>query len=135
MQNFQCMTERIMALKMSIGNSHLENTINKKDTINSTLFASKSHKFLSSLIFNMIRLQILTTIYFLYFSGVLALPTIDDNEITNEDNANNGDEEKETCDEIFANNGMNYSTFYEGAAHGIHSLRLSIMLCIYIYNA
>ena len=80
----------------------------------------------------MIRLQILTTIYFLHFSGVLALPTIDDNEITNEDNANNGDEEKETCDEIFANNGMNYSTFYEGAAHGIHSLRLSIMLCIYI---
>jgi len=79
---------------------------------------------MSSLIFNMIRLQILTTIYFLYFSGVLALPTIDDNEITNEDNANNGDEEKETCDEIFANNGMNYSTFYEGAAHGIHSLSL-----------
>ena len=85
----------------------------------------------------MIRLQILavTTTYFLYFSGVLALPTIDDNEIINEDNANNGEEEKETCDEIFANNGMNYSTFYEGAAHGIHSLRLSIMLCIYIYNA
>merc|ERR1711973_391735 len=82
------------------------------------------HKFMSSLIFNMIRLQILTTISFLYFSGVLALPTIDDNEITNEDNANNGDEEKETCDEIFANNGMNYSTFYEGAAHGIHSLSL-----------
>ena len=130
MQNLQCMTERIMALKMSIGNSHLETTINKKDTIKSTLFASKSHKFLSSLIFNMIRLQILTvtTVYFLYFSGVLALPTIDDNEIINEFNANNGEEEKETCDEIFANNGMNYSTFYEGAAHGIHSLRLSIML-------
>ena len=121
------MTERIMALKMSIGNSHLETTINKKDTIKSTLFASKSHKFLSSLIFNMIRLQILTvtTVYFLYFSGVLADPLIDDNETTN---VANGDEaEKETCNEIFAKNEMNYTSFYEGAAHGIHSLRLDIM--------
>ena len=127
MQNLQCMTERIMALKMSIGNSHLETTINKKDTIKSTLFASKSHKFLSSLIFNMIRLQILTvtTVYFLYFSGVLALPTIDDNETNNE--VNGEEEEKETCDEIFATSGMNYTSFYEGAAHGIHSLRLNIM--------
>ena len=78
-------------------------------------------------------LKVLKTICFLYFSGVLACPTID--ESTNEANANVKEEDKETCNEIFANNGMNYSTFYEGAAHGIHSLRLSIMLSIYIYNA
>ena len=83
------------------------------------------HKFLLSLVFNMKRLKILTTIYFLYFSRVLALPTIDDNETTNE--ADGEEEEKETCDEIFATNGMNYTSFYEGAAHGIHSLRLNIM--------
>merc|ERR1712198_569027 len=77
-------------------------------------------KFLSSVVFNMKRL--LTTIYFLYFSGVLADPTIDDNETTNE--AMGDEEEKETCDEIFTNNGMNYTSFYEGAAHGIHSLSL-----------
>jgi len=77
---------------------------------------------LSSLVFNMKRLKILTTIYFLYFSGVLADPTIDDNETTNE--AMGDEEEKETCDEIFTNNGMNYTSFYEGAAHGIHSLSL-----------
>lgn len=69
--------------------------------------------------------RLLTTIYFLYFSGVLADPLIDDNETINE--ANGDEEEKETCDEIFANNGMNYTSFYEGAAHGIHSLRLNIM--------
>ena len=86
------------------------------------------HKFLSSLVFNMKRLKILTTIYFLYFSGVLADPLIDDNETTNE--AIGDEEEKETCDEIFANNEMNYTSFYEGAAHGIHSLRLNIMRCL-----
>ena len=81
----------------------------------------------------MIRLQILTTIYFLHFSGVLALPTIDGNEITNEDNANIGEEGKETCEDIFANNGMNYTSFHEGAAHGIHSLRLNIIMrCLMI---
>merc|ERR1712198_556021 len=85
-------------------------------------------KFLSSVVFNMKRL--LTTIYFLYFSGVLADPLIDDNETINE--ANGDEEEKETCDEIFANNGMNYTSFYEGAAHGIHSLRLNIMRCMMI---
>ena len=55
----------------------------------------------------------------------MAHPTIDDNETTNE--ADREEEEKETCDEIFATNGMNFTSFYEGAAHGIHSLRLNIM--------
>merc|ERR1719447_2375504 len=68
------------------------------------------------------RLKFLTTIYFLYFSGVLAHPTLDDNETTNEVDIE--EEEKETCDEIFATSGMNYTSFYEGAAHGIHSLSL-----------
>ena len=78
------------------------------------------------------RLKFLTTIYFLYFSGVLAHLTIDDNETTNE--VDREEEEKETCNEIFATNGMNYTSFYEGAAHGIHSLRLNIMRCMMILH-
>jgi len=47
-----------------------------------------------------------------------ALPTKNDNEV-------NGDEDdKDSCTDIFANNGMNYSSFHEGAAHGIHSMSL-----------
>jgi len=67
-------------------------------------------------------LKVLKTFCFLYFSGVLACPTIDDKESTNEANAK--EEDKETCNEIFAMNGMNYTSFHEGAAHGIHSLSL-----------
>ena len=29
-----------------------------------------------------------------------------------------------TCDEVFSNAGLNYSSFWKGAAHGIHSLSL-----------
>ena len=77
-------------------------------------------------------LKVLKTICFLYFSGVLACPTID--ESTNEANANVKEEDKETCNEIFANNGMNYTSFHVGAAHGIHSLRLNIMRCMMIIH-
>ena len=134
-QRFIASEDGPLGRQLGIGDSHLEISINKNATgghykIHNVCF--HIHKFLSSLVFNMKRLKFLTTIYFLYFSGVLAHPTIDDNETTNE--ADREEEEKETCDEIFATNGMNFTSFYEGAAHGIHSLRLNIMRCMMIIH-
>ena len=39
-----------------------------------------------------------------------------------EDNSDDGDVVQ--CKEVFANAGLNYSSFFSGAAHGIHSLSL-----------
>ena len=51
-----------------------------------------------------------------FFAATLALPTTDDNDLTVD--------EKPSCEDVFTNNGMNFSTFSEAAAHGIHSLSL-----------
>merc|ERR1719516_712381 len=53
----------------------------------------------------------------LFFTAVAPLPTTDDNQLSDGDTS-------EMCTEIFSNVGLNYSSFWEGAAHGIHSLSL-----------
>ena len=54
----------------------------------------------------------------LYSSSVLvvSLPATDDDAVA--------ENKILTCDEVFSNAGLNYSSFWKGAAHGIHSLSL-----------
>ena len=54
----------------------------------------------------------------LSFSSVLvfSLPATDDDAVAQN--------KLLTCDEVFSNAGLNYSSFWKGAAHGIHSLSL-----------
>ena len=61
----------------------------------------------------------LKVILVLYFSAVLlvcALPATDDDPVA--------ENKILTCDEVFSEAGLNYSAFWKGAAHGIHSLSL-----------
>ena len=61
----------------------------------------------------------LKVILVLYFSAVLlvsALPASDDEPVA--------ENKILTCDEVFSEAGLNYSAFWKGAAHGIHSLSL-----------
>merc|ERR1712243_260033 len=52
-----------------------------------------------------------------FFSFVASLPTADDNELSDGDTS-------EKCTDVFSKIGLNYSSFWEGASHGIHSLSL-----------
>ena len=49
-------------------------------------------------------------------SLVLGLPTIEDNELDFD--------EAPTCSDVFSDEGLNYTSFSKGVAHGIHSLSL-----------
>ena len=48
--------------------------------------------------------------------------TLVDNNV--KENLDNKDDEIVQCKDVFANAGLNYSSFFVGAAHGIHSLSL-----------
>merc|ERR1719308_642712 len=48
--------------------------------------------------------------------------TLVDNNV--KENLDNKDDEIVQCKDVFANAGLNYSSFWEGASHGIHSLSL-----------
>ena len=50
--------------------------------------------------------------------------TLEDTEDTMEDTSTAEDKKLDNCTVIMANNGLNFSSFYVGAAHGIHSLYL-----------
>merc|ERR1711955_2395 len=52
-----------------------------------------------------------------FFSFVASLPTADDNEVSDGDTS-------EKCTDVFSKIGLNYSSFWQGAGHGIHSLSL-----------
>jgi len=68
----------------------------------------------------------LTTI-FPIITAVVSLPTADDNEV---------DEEVSLlCDDVFSNIGLNYSSFWKGAAHGVHSLSLEEIRYFFKANA
>ena len=62
--------------------------------------------------------MILKVILMLYFSAafVSSLPATDDEVVV--------ENRILTCDEVFSKAGLNYSSFWKGAAHGIHSLSL-----------
>merc|ERR1719295_1471457 len=60
---------------------------------------------------------VLSFVLLVFTSLTLSLPTTDDNQLSDGDTS-------EMCTEIFSNVGLNYSSFWEGAAHGIHSLSL-----------
>ena len=47
---------------------------------------------------------------------VLSLPATDDDTVA--------ENRILSCDEVFTSSGLNYSSFWKGAAHGIHSLSL-----------
>merc|ERR1712029_371546 len=53
----------------------------------------------------------------LFLTVVASLPTTDDNELTDEDTT-------PSCADDFSSIGLNYSSFWKGAAHGVHSLSL-----------
>jgi len=53
----------------------------------------------------------------LFFTVVASLPTTEDNELTDEDATT-------SCADDFSSIGLNYSSFWKGAAHGVHSLSL-----------
>jgi len=53
----------------------------------------------------------------LFLTAVVSLPTTDDNELTDEDAT-------PSCADDFSSIGLNYSSFWKGAAHGVHSLSL-----------
>jgi len=64
----------------------------------------------------------------LLFNAVVTLPTADDNEVSDE-------ETSPLCDDIFSNIGLNYSSFWKGAAHGVHSLSLEEIRYFFKANA
>eukprot|EP00092_Neocalanus_flemingeri_P033228 GFUD01036134.1.p1 GENE.GFUD01036134.1~~GFUD01036134.1.p1 ORF type:complete len:246 (+),score=51.14 GFUD01036134.1:93-830(+) len=62
-------------------------------------------------------------------TGVLALPKGEQDKISTEISPEISTEKEEkgaieTCNEAMANNGLNYTSFWHGAAHGIHSIGL-----------
>jgi len=62
------------------------------------------------------------------FNAIVTLPTADDNEVSD-------DETSPLCDDIFSNIGLNYSSFWKGAAHGVHSLSLEEIRYFFKANA
>merc|ERR1711915_232724 len=60
---------------------------------------------------------LVSSILLLFSTFVASLPTADDNELSDGDTS-------EKCTDVFSKIGLNYSSFWEGASHGIHSLSL-----------
>merc|ERR1711915_83643 len=60
---------------------------------------------------------LVSSILLLFSNFVASLPTADDNELSDGDTS-------EKCTDVFSKIGLNYSSFWEGASHGIHSLSL-----------
>merc|ERR1712198_69594 len=58
-----------------------------------------------------------SSLLLLFLTAVASLPTTDDNQVSDEGTA-------PTCTDVFSSIGLNYSSFWKGAAHGVHSLSL-----------
>jgi len=58
-----------------------------------------------------------SSLLLLFLTAVASLPTTDDNQVSDEGTS-------PTCTDVFSSIGLNYSSFWKGAAHGVHSLSL-----------